>query len=142
MKIPQDIVKVLNNKEYFDVLYLKELKRNKGKKQAFESVLERIQEYAPHFVMYVDFDSYKAMYYRRTTNDEDTLIDVPNEVVDAVTVGIDEMMHEYLKKVGVRKHAYDLTVKEINKYFPDYKPYKNYQSYKSSISLAHKRKKR
>lgn len=141
MKIPQEIQKVLNNREYFDVLFLKEVKRKKGTVTAFNDVVKRIQDYAPHFVMYTSFESYKAMYYKRTTKDEDIMVEVPEDIIYAVTKGIDQLMHENIKKIGVRKLAYDMTVSQINKYFPDYKPFKNYQSYKSSSSIAHKKNK-
>ena len=67
-------------------------------------------------------------------------LDIPVDVIDAICKGIDELFHKHLKRVKVRKMAYDACVKEINIYFPHYKPHKNYQSYKASESIRHKNK--
>jgi len=136
MKIPKKIYDVLNNKRNFDFLFLEMLKEN-GSEDAYDLALEKVREYAPNFRHYKDFDSYRVIL--STNNNKE--IEVPKEIIEAVTAGIDDLFHKHLKKVKIRKMAYDATVLEINKYLPNYKPHRNYQSFKALQSINFKKKK-
>lgn len=136
MKIPNEIHAVLNNRREFDAIYAEEMEKVYSKKDAFDNALDRIIKYAPHF-NFIDYDTYRGYLSKRKNKGD---VEVPKHIIYAVTKGIDNLLDSYIRKLGVRKMAYDATVKEINKYFPDYKPYKNYQSYKSSLSIRHRKK--
>ena len=136
MKIPKKIYDVLNNKKNFDFLFLEMLKEN-ASEDAYDLALEKVREYAPNFRHYKDFDSYRVIL--STNNNKE--IEVPKEIIEAVTAGIDNLFHKHLKKVKIRKMAYDATVKDINKYLPNYKPHRNYQSFKALQSINFKKKK-
>ena len=135
MKIPKKIYDVLNNKRNFDFLFL-EMLRHQSPEDAYDSALDLVRKYAPHFKHYKDFDSYRVI----LSNKNNREIEVPDEIIDAVTKGIDDLFHKHLKKVKIRKMAYDQCVKEINIYLPNYKPFKNYQSFKALQSINFKKK--
>lgn len=135
MKIPKKIYDVLNNKRNFDFLFL-EMLRHQSPEDAYDSALDLVRKYAPHFKHYKDFDSYRVI----LSNKNNREIEVPKEIIDAVTKGIDDLFHKHLKKVKIRKMAYDQCVKEINIYLPNYKPFKNYQSFKALQSINYKKK--
>lgn len=135
MKIPKKIYDVLNNKRNFDFLFL-EMLRHQSPEDAYDSALDLVRKYAPHFKHYKDFDSYRVI----LSNKNNREIEVPEEIIDAVTKGIDDLFHKHLKKVKIRKMAYDQCVKEINIYLPNYKPFKNYQSFKALQSINYKKK--
>lgn len=135
MKIPKKIYDVLNNKRNFDFLFL-EMLRYQSPEDAYDSALDLVRKYAPHFKHYKDFDSYRVI----LSNKNNREIEVPEEIIDAVTKGIDDLFHKHLKKVKIRKMAYDQCVKEINIYLPNYKPFKNYQSFKALQSINYKKK--
>ena len=135
MKIPKKIYDVLNNKRNFDFLFL-EMLRHQSPEDAYDSALDLVRKYAPHFKHYKDFDSYRVI----LSNKNNREIEVPDEIIDAVTKGIDDLFHKHLKKVKIRKMAYDQCVKEINIYLPNYKPFKNYQSFKALQSINYKKK--
>ena len=80
------------------------------------------------------------MYRVILSNKNNREIEVPEEIIEAVTKGIDDLFHKHLKKVKIRKMAYDQCVKEINIYLPNYKPFKNYQSFKALQSINYKKK--
>lgn len=136
MKIPKKICKVLENRKNFDFIFLEFLAKN-GPKVAYELAVEKIQEYAPYFKHYESYDSYRVKLYRDYNDD----IEVPEEIITAVTKGIDDLMVKNMKKVGIRKKAYDMCVIQIQQYFPSYKPYRNYNSYRALQSINHKKKK-
>jgi hypothetical protein len=136
MKIPKKIYDVLNNKKNFDFLFLEMLKNNTSE-DAYDAALEMVREHAPNFKHYKDFDSYRVV----LSNNNNKEIEVPEEIIEAVTSGIDNLFHKHLKKVKIRKMAYDATVKDINKYLPNYKPHRNYQSFKALQSINHKKNK-
>ena len=135
MKIPKKIYDVLNNKRNFDFIFL-EMLRHQSPEDAYDSALDLVRKYAPHFKHYKDFDSYRVI----LSNKNNREIEVPDEIIDAVTKGIDDLFHKHLKKVKIRKMAYDQCVKEINIYLPNYKPFKNYQSFKALQSINYKKK--
>lgn len=135
MKIPKKIYDVLNNKRNFDFLFL-EMLRHQSPEDAYDSALDLVRKYAPHFKHYKDFDSYRVI----LSNKNNREIEVPEEIIEAVTKGIDDLFHKHLKKVKIRKMAYDQCVKEINIYLPNYKPFKNYQSFKALQSINYKKK--
>ena len=135
MKIPKKIFDVLNNKRNFDFLFL-EMLRHHSPEDAYDIALDLVHNYAPHFKHYKDFDSYRVI----LSNKNNREIEIPEEIIDAVTKGIDDLFHKHLKKVKIRKMAYDLCVQEINKYLPEYKPHRNYQSFKALQSINHKKK--
>jgi 2-polyprenyl-3-methyl-5-hydroxy-6-metoxy-1,4-benzoquinol methylase len=135
MKIPKKIYDVLNNKRNFDFLFL-EMLRHQSPEDAYDEALDLVRKYAPHFKHYKDFDSYRVI----LSNKNNREIEVPEEIIDAVTKGIDDLFHKHLKKVKIRKMAYDQCVKEINIYLPNYKPFKNYQSFKALQSINYKKK--
>lgn len=134
MKIPKKIYDVLNNKRNFDFLFL-EMLRHQSPEDAYDSALDLVRKYAPHFKHYKDFDSYRVI----LSNKNNREIEVPEEIIEAVTKGIDDLFHKHLKKVKIRKMAYDQCVKEINIYLPNYKPFKNYQSFKALQSINYKK---
>lgn len=135
MKIPKKIYDVLNNKRNFDFLFL-EMLRHQSPEDAYDEALDLVRKYAPHFKHYKDFDSYRVI----LSNKNNREIEVPEEIIEAVTKGIDDLFHKHLKKVKIRKMAYDQCVKEINIYLPNYKPFKNYQSFKALQSINYKKK--
>jgi len=135
MKLPKKIYDVLNNKRNFDFIFL-EMLRHHTSEDAYDAAVDSVREYAPHFNHYKDFDSYRVI----LSNKNNREIEVPKEIIDAVTKGIDDLFHKHLKKVKIRKKAYDLCVKEINIYLPDYKPHRNYQSFKALQSINFKKK--
>ena len=135
MKLPKKIYDVLNNKRNFDFLFL-EMLRHHSPEDAYDAALDLVRKYAPHFKHYKDFDSYRVI----LSNKNNREIDVPDEIIYAVTNGIDDLFHKHLKKVKIRKMAYDQCVIEINKYLPLYKPFKNYQSFKALQSINFKKK--
>ena len=134
MKIPNKIFDVLNNKRNFDLLFLEMLRHN-APEDAYDAAIDMVREYAPKFKHYKDFDSYRVVL--STNNNKE--IEVPEEIIEAVTVGIDNLFHKHLKRVKIRKMAYDATVKEINIYLPNYKPHRNYQSFKALQSINFKK---
>tara|TARA_R110000868_G_scaffold3774_2_gene23188 strand:+ start:180 stop:671 length:492 start_codon:yes stop_codon:yes gene_type:complete len=144
MILTEPVYNVLNHKKNFDFIFLGMLKNN-NQEDAYDAALDIVREYAPNFKHYKDFDSYRVI----LANSQDRgpvlsnykpNLDIPVDVIDAICKGIDELFHKHLKRVKVRKMAYDACVKEINIYFPHYKPHKNYQSYKASESIRHKNK--
>jgi len=135
MKIPKKIYDVLNNKRNFDFIFL-EMLRHQSPEDAYDAALDLVRKYAPHFKHYKDFDSYRVI----LSNKNNREIEVPEEIINAVTKGIDDLFHKHLKKVKIRKMAYDQCVKEINIYLPNYKPFKNYQSFKALQSINYKKK--
>lgn len=137
MKIPKKIYDVLNSKRNFDFIFLEMLKTNTSE-DAYDAAVELIRQYAPKFKHYKDFDSYRVILSSHNAKE----VEVPSEVIDAVTAGIDKLFHKHLKILKVRKMAYDATVKEINKYLPDYKPHRNYQSFKALQSINYKKKRK
>jgi hypothetical protein len=136
MIIPNKIFDVLNNKRNFDLLFLEMLRHN-APEDAYDAAIDMVREYAPKFKHYKDFDSYRVV----LSNNNNKEIEVPDEIIEAVTAGIDNLFHNHLKKVKIRKMAYDATVKDINKYLPNYKPHRNYQSFKALQSINHKKNK-
>jgi len=136
MKIPKKIHDVLNNKQNFDLLFLEMLRENTSE-DAYDAAVDLVREYAPKFKHYKDFDSYRVV----LSSNNNKEVEVPEEIIEAVTAGIDNLFHKHLKRVKVRKMAYDATVLEINKYLPDYKPHRNYQSFKALQSINYKKKK-
>ena len=137
MKIPRKIYDVLNNKKNFDFIFLEMLK-TKTSEDAYDAAIDLMREYAPKFKHYKDFDSYRVILSTNSNKE----MEVPKEVIQAVTEGIDKLFHKHLLKLKVRKMAYDATVKEINMYLPDYKPHRNYQSFKALQSIKHKKKRK
>ena len=134
MIIPNKIFDVLNNKRNFDLLFLEMLRHN-APEDAYDAAIDMVREYAPKFKHYKDFDSYRVV----LSNNNNKEIEVPDEIIEAVTDGIDNLFHKHLKKVKIRKMAYDATVKDINKYLPNYKPHRNYQSFKALQSINYKK---
>ena len=137
MKIPRKIYDVLNNKKNFDFIFLEMLK-TKTSEDAYDAAIDLMREYAPKFKHYKDFDSYRVILSTNSNKE----MEVPKEVIQAVTEGIDKLFHKHLLRLKVRKMAYDATVKEINLYLPDYKPHRNYQSFKALQSIKHKKKRK
>ena len=137
MKIPRKIYDVLNNKKNFDFIFLEMLK-TKTSEDAYDAAIDLVREYAPKFKHYKDFDSYRVILSTNSNKE----MEVPKEVIQAVTEGIDKLFHKHLLRLKVRKMAYDATVKEINMYLPDYKPHRNYQSFKALQSIKHKKKRK
>lgn len=136
MRVPKKICKVLENRKNFDFIFL-EFLANESPKVAYELAVEEIQKYAPHFKHYESYDSYRVKLYRDYNDD----VEVPEEIVTAVTRDIEDLMVKNMKKVGIRKKAYEMCVTQIQRYFPAYKPYRNYNSYRALQSINHKKKK-
>jgi hypothetical protein len=135
MIIPKKIYDVLNSKRNFDFIFLEKLK-TLGSEDAYDAAVAEVRKYAPKFKHYKDFDSYRQILHGQSTKE----VDVPMEIIEAVTAGIDNLFHKHLQKVKVRKLAYDLVIIDINRHFPDYKPYRNYQSFKVCQSIIHKKR--
>jgi len=136
MIIPKKILLVLENKKNFDYLFLEHLSKS-SPKVAYEKAIDEMHKYAPEFKHYEDYNSYRSVLHR----DYNGEVDVPEYIITAVTRGIDDLMTINQIKVGIRKVAYDMTVSQIQKYLPTYKPFKNYQSYRAMQSIRHKKKK-
>jgi hypothetical protein len=144
MKLPKKIYDVLNNKKNFDFLFF-EMLQNNPPDDAYDEAINLVRKYAPHFKHYKDYDSYRVILSNKNITfvnvpKNNTIVNVPDEIINAVTKGIDELFHKHLKKVKIRKMAYDQCVKEINIYLPDYKPHRNYQSFKALQSINFKKK--
>ncbi len=137
MLIPKKIQMVLNDKRNFDLIFLEHLAQTYQPKTAYEQALEEVRAFAPHFKHYEDYNSYRAILYKKSKQE----VEVPTMVITAVTKGIEDLMQKHLKVVKIRKMAYDLTISEIQRYLPDCKPFKNYQSFRASKSIEHKNKK-
>lgn len=144
MILPEKVYNVLNCKKNFDFIFLGML-QCQNQEDAYDEAIDFVREYAPNFKHYKDFDSYRVIL--ANSQDRGPVVsnykpdfDIPIEVIDAITKGIEELFHKHLKRLKVRKMAYDACVKEINIYFPHYKPHKNYQSFKTSESIKHKNK--
>ena len=136
MIIPKKILLIPENKKNFDYLFLEHLAKH-SPKNAYEKAIDEVHKYAPEFKHYEDYNSYRSVLHR----DYNGEVDVPSEIIYAVTKGIDDLMVKNQQKVGIRKKAYDMTVAQIQKYLPNYKPFKNYQSYRAMQSIRHKKKK-
>jgi len=134
MKVPKKIFDVLNNRRNFDFLFFEMLKFHSSE-DAYDAAVDYVREYAPNFKHYKDYDSYRVMLAKKNNIE----IEIPKEIIKAVTYGIDDLFHKHLKVVKIREEAYNLTVKEINKYLPFYKPYSNYISFKNMQSFNYKK---
>lgn len=135
MKIPKKVYRVLIDKKEFDYIFLEFLKDH-SPEDAYDEAVDYIKKFAPRFKHYRDYSSYRS----RRWKENNELIEIPKEIIEAVTHNIELLMHKHLKRVKIRKHAYEATVQEIQKWLPNYKPYSNYQSYRSSITARHKKK--
>ena len=135
--IPKKVYNALHRKQNFDYIFL-ELLREYKPEQAYEEALKMIRQYAPKYKHYKDYDSYRAKLHF----DQEKGIEVPQEIIDAVTAGIDKIFQKHYKNCQQRKRAYELTVLEIQEHFPNYKPCANYQAFKSSQSIRHKKRKK
>lgn len=133
MKIPKDVQIVINHPEYFDYLFLSNL-QGRSSEDAFDYTVDYIRKYAPHYTRYKDYSSYVVQKCKQRSKE----VDIPKHIIYAVTVSIEDMMVIKLKDLKLRRLAYAEVVKEIQKYFPNYKPYSSYYSYKSSMSHYHK----
>jgi len=134
MKIPKKVYNALHRKQNFDYIFLELLREHKPE-EAYEEALKLIRKYAPKYTHYKDYDSYRAKLHF----DQEKEVEVPNEIIEAVTLSIENLFQKHYKKCQQRKKAYELTVAEINIYFPNYKPCANYQAYKSLQSIRHKK---
>lgn len=134
--LPKKVFKVILDKSNFDYIFL-EFLRDNSPEDAYNESLSFVRKYAPKFKLYKDYNSYRSMRWKK--NDE--TVDIPQEIIDAATHNIDDLMHKHLKRVKVRKLAYDATVRELQQWLPDYKPYANYQAFRSSVSIKHKKRK-
>ena len=138
IKIPKIVFNVLNEKHNFDYLFLEKLKKHERAEDAYDAAIEQIKKYAPQYKhSFVDYNSYRAKLHFRTKGYKQA----PKEIINAVTGGFDDMVDYYYKIHYNRKKAYDVSLRKINKYFPKYKPYKNYLSYVNSKSYRAKVKK-
>ncbi len=134
MKIPKDIYNVLADKRNFDFIFLKFLKKS-SPEDAYDEALMYIRKSAPNFRLYKDYETYRVRHYHLN----ESKIDIPFEIIKAMSEGIEGLMVKNFKRLKVRKMAYDATVSQLQRYFPNFKPYSNYSSYKSSISVKHKK---
>lgn len=135
--LPKKVYKVILDKSNFDYLFL-EFLRDNPPEEAYEKALELVRKYAPKFKHYKDYSSYRS---RRWKQNDDT-VQIPSEIIEAATNNIDKLMHKHLKELKVRKMAYDATVRELQKWLPDYKPYANYQAFRSAMTIRHKKRKK
>lgn len=129
MILPKRIHQALNHKRGFDTLFLSKFKDNDTAEKAYDAAVEDIQQFIPDFKEpYNGFDSYRSEHHKRMNGE----VDVPEEVVYAVSVDMMVLFDVMLVKYKVRVKTYTETMKYINKYFPDFKPYANYQSFRIS----------
>tara|TARA_R110000868_G_scaffold108761_6_gene296621 strand:- start:823 stop:1275 length:453 start_codon:yes stop_codon:yes gene_type:complete len=129
MKIPKHIYQVLNDKKGFDNLFLFKLKDAKSAEQAYLDAVYYVREYLPEFKEpYNGFDSYRSRFYLDIRGE----IEIPDDVINAAIHGMNELFYEKLGRYKVNNLAYDATMNYLNKYLPDFKPYKNYMSFRST----------
>ncbi len=144
MKIPKKICAILEDKKNFDYLFLEKLTDNQPI-DAYSEAMSEVKKYAPRFKLYKDYDAYRSTLVKdkRYANHKDgDFLEVPKDVVYAVSVDIEQLMDKNVQKHKLRKVAYDKTVLEIQKYFPTFKPFSNYQTYKTIRSIRHKNKRK
>ncbi len=151
--LPIEIYNVLNEKSNFDYLFLSHLSTHRNAWDAYDAAVEKMQSYAEKWKHSCDdYDTYRVKLHYRSfhvtgfrdfigTNAKSGDIPVPKHIVDAVTGGFEIFLDTFYI---VNKHsqmAYNKALIEINKYLPDWKPAKNYASYKSLQGYRRKVKK-
>ena len=132
INIPKEVQEVINNPKYFDYLFLSNLE-GRTSEDAFDYTVDYIRKYAPKWKGKT-YRSYLELHRR----DKSKELQIPKHVIKAVTDGIEDLMVRKLKTSHTRKAAYDEVVREIQRYFPNRKPYASYSSYKASMSHHHK----
>jgi hypothetical protein len=140
MKLPVNVYNALNRKNHFDLIFLLKLKSN-GASKAYTETLDYIKEYVPGYTYYKDYNSFKASLgikeidtskvSPRKTKNIDGFYEVPEDVLAVFTMDFSDYMHPFIVRWKVRNISYDMAVASVQNYFPDWKPYKNYQTFKS-----------
>ena len=129
MILPKFIYNVLNHKKGFDNLFMWKLKESETMEAAYLAAVEYIREYIPNFKEpYKGFDSYRSKHHLDVRGE----INIPDDVVDAYVNGINAIFEQKFEKLKVNQLAYEATMKYINQHLPDFKPYANYQSFRST----------
>jgi len=136
MILPKYIYDVLNSPIGFDMLLVQKMKSSKTNVDAYYAAVEEVQQYIPNFKEpYNGQDSYKVKMHVDKTKE----VFIPEDVVAAAVHGIWDIFEvNYLKK-KIKKMAYDLTMEYINKYLPNYQPYRNYESFRIAYHLRKKK---
>lgn len=137
MKTPKYVISILGNPQKFAYLYFHHLKGGQSSEDAYETALNEVRQYAPNFSPLRQHESEYRRYYLERDD-----VEVPQEVIDAVTGQFDVLMDSFYLKNQIRKEAYDLAIQYIQKYIPKWLPASSYESYKSLISQRHKVKRK
>jgi len=140
MILPKYIYDVLNSPIGFDLLLAQKIKETDGgelwRKEAYYAAVEEVQQYIPNFKEpYNSEESYKVKVHTERTKE----MFLPDDIVDACINGIWKIYEEKLLRKKVKKMAYDATMEYINKYLPNFQPYRNYNSFRNALIYKDKR---
>jgi hypothetical protein len=136
MILPKHIYNVLNSPSGFDALLLYKLKETKTAVDAYYAAVDEVRQYVPKFKEpYNGPESYKVKLHIEKSKE----IYLPDDVINAAVSGIWEIYEQKLERIKVNKLAYDATMLYINKHLPSFKPYKNYNSFRTVLLLKRKK---
>jgi len=136
MILPKYIFDVLNSPIGFDLLIAQKVKETDTNVDAYYAAVEEVQQYIPEFKEpYNGQESYKVKIHI----DKSKEMFLPDDIVDACINGIWKIYEEKLIRKKVKKMAYDAAMEYINKYLPNYQPYRNYNSFRNALIYKDKR---
>lgn len=131
MKLPRKIYDALNSQNGFDKLYIENHLKHKSHPKAYQAAVSQIKSYFKQYKPKHKQDSFKVRFWRK----DDKVVDIPDQIF-RVFYDFENLYMEYVRKYKLYKTAFDMLFRDVWKYFPDYKPYKNYMSFKETRNWA------
>lgn len=138
-EIPKHIWNIVNHKKNgFDLYFCHLLGKGMSKDEAFNTIIDELQEHFPDFSTYKTLYSYYPNYIKRNNFSKESaiisnkMIIVPNSIVEVAT----EWKHfdiAWIKLVGQgksRQEAFDELCEQIRYHFPMWVGVKNFETYR------------
>ena len=125
MKIPKNIYDALHTRDGFDQLYLSHYITKRSHPKSYEATVNEIKEYIPEYEPQVSCESHRVTFNRNSKE-----VDVPRDVILDM-IDFEERFYVYLKEHKIQRVAYEKMMERINRYFPNWRKYNNYQSFKN-----------
>jgi hypothetical protein len=138
-EIPKQIWAIINHKKNgFDIYFCHLLNKGMTKEEAFNTIIDEINEHFPDFNTYKTLYSYYPNYIKRNNFSKahnvvtNTTVIVPNSIVEIATQW--ELFDlAWIKLVGMgktRQEAFDSLCSDIRYHFPMWIGVKNFETYR------------
>jgi hypothetical protein len=137
MKLPKYIASAISDPLKFDLLVISKIRKGVKHDFAYTEALNECRKYVKNFNPRINAETQRQRYYLDRTE-----IEIPDDVIKAVTGGFDALMDVYYRQNCNRYDAYYKAERHVQKHFPRWKAAANYSSYAVNVTIQAKKLKK